>query len=287
MDGQLLRWLYHRLTRDDTARRTRRCVYPDAVVALAGLWACLNNRSTRWAADPDHWPLWCRRPMPSYSQLRRRLLTPSVATLLRRVDAGLRERLGSSGHAAVDGMPLTVARHSRDRDATRGHARGGPARGYKLHAVRDGVTGVISAGQVTGLHAGESTVARRLLRRMGRAPTALRADANYDAFRLYGEAAGRGGRLIAPRRKPGTGLGHHPQHPDRLRAIEDLERRHGGRREHAGRRGDIERGFADLHQTVGLFALPPFVRRLPRVRRWVRAKLLLYHLILVVRRVKA
>ena len=56
MDGRLLRWSYHRLTHDDTARRTRHCVYPDARIAPAGLWARPNNPSGPWASDPGHWP---------------------------------------------------------------------------------------------------------------------------------------------------------------------------------------------------------------------------------------
>lgn len=62
MDGELLRWLYHRLLHDGTARQTRHGVYSDALIALAGLWTVYNNRSTRWAADRRHWPIWCRRP---------------------------------------------------------------------------------------------------------------------------------------------------------------------------------------------------------------------------------
>lgn len=286
MDGELLRWLYHRLVNDDTARHTRNCVYSDATVALACLWAAINNRSLRWAAEPANWPLWCRRPRPGYSQLRRRAGRPSVAALLLRVDRELTTRLGRSCDKAADGKPLVVSGFSRDPDATRGHVPGGFGRGYRLHAVRDGRTGVIELAAVTGLHAGEGRVLRGLLRRADLRGWVLRADANYDSNRLYALASVRGGRLIAPRRKRGRGLGHHPQHPDRLAAIAELEQAPDARRLHRRLRADIERGFADLCQCVGLFALPPFVRRLRRVRRWVRVKILLYHLTLVLRRCK-
>jgi hypothetical protein len=117
-----------------------------------------------------------------------------------------------------------------------------------------------------------------MLRRADLRGCVLRADANYDSNALYALTASRGGRFVAPRRKPGRGLGHHPQHADRLRAIGELERDPAARQSHRRWRADIERGFADLCNRAGLFALPPFVRRLKRVRRWVRAKLLLYHL---------
>ena len=284
MDGELLRWLYHRLL--CPATRTPRCRYPDGLIALAGLWAYLNNRSARWAADAGHWPLWCRRPLPSYSQLRRRLPGGRVRRLTEQVNEQLKARLGRSGERAADGMPLVVGGFGRDPEATRGRVPGGWARGYRTHAVRDTASGVIDAA-VSGLHAGEATVLRtRLLDRVPLGGCLLRADANYDSNALYAAVAERGGRLIAPRRKPGRGLGHHRQHPDRLRVVREVEPDPQARREHRRCRNDIERGFADLGQSVGLFALPPFVRRLRRVEQWVAAKLLLYHLVLLLRREK-
>lgn len=285
MDGELLRWLYHRLLHGVTARRSRRCVYSDGLIALAGLFAAGHNRSVRWASDRRNWPVWFKPRLPSYSQLRRRLLHKNVATLLRQVNDELAAGLGRSGVLSVDGKALTVAMHSRDPDATIGRVRGGFGRGYALHVVRDGKTSVILTAAVCGLRRGEATVARRLIRRASLNDAVLRADANYDSVRLYRDVATRGGRLIAVRRKRGRGISHsHPQHPDRLAAIATLEQSPDGHATHLRERSDVERGFADLGQCVGLFALPPFVRRLHRVRRWVRAKLLLYHLTLWMRR---
>ena len=75
MDGELLRWLYHRLLHDPTLARTRNCTYGDGVIALAYFYAALCNRSLLWASDIRHWPIWCRAvlKLPSYSQLNRRL----------------------------------------------------------------------------------------------------------------------------------------------------------------------------------------------------------------------
>jgi hypothetical protein len=284
MDSELLRWLYHRLMKDVTWRRTRRCRFSDGLIALAGLHAVANNRSARWTSDRRNWPVWFKPALPSYSQLRRRLLRPSIGTLMRQLDQQLQQRLGHGNRLSIDGFVLTVPRHSRDRDAKVGYVRGGFARGYKLHAVRDAASGVIRVAGVYDLSRGEAAVARRLVRRVRLSGHVLRADANYDSNVLYADVSARGGRLVAPRRKTGRGISRsHRQHPDRLAAIATLEHDPAARRHHASERGDIERGFADLRQRMGLFALPPFVRRRRRVRCWIRAKLLLYHLVLCIR----
>lgn len=109
------------------------------------------------------------------------------------------------------------------------------------------------------------------------------ADANYDSNALYDLAAEHQHQLLAPRGKPYAGLGHRRHRPHRRhrrRAIERLEQpaltinRFGT--ELYKRRTDIERHFA--HATSfsgGLFTLPPWVRRIWRVRSWVAMKLLI------------
>ena len=106
----------------------------------------------------------------------------------------------------------------------------------------------------------------------------VRSDSNYDSHALYQTTADQGGRLIAPRKEPGTGLGHHPQHPDRLRAIAELEQPADGRCNHERHRIRVEQVFGQLTTARGLWGLPPSVRRLRRVQRWVAAKIAPYHL---------
>ena len=142
------------------------------------------------------------------------------------------------------------------------------------------------------MDAGEATVAAvTLLPCLDLRGCVLRADANYDSNRLYAAAAARGGRLLAFRRKPGAGLGHHAQHPDRLRAIAELERASDAparRRAHKRHRDAVERAFAHLtNLPFGLAPLPNHVRRLRRVRLWVGAKVLLFHLHLTLRQATA
>ena len=88
-----------------------------------------------------------------------------------------------------------------------------------------------------------------------------------------------GYRLVCPRAKPGTGTRHHRVSPHRRRAIEMLESPAAvnpfGPALYA-RRTDVERDFSGLTCFGGgLTTLPPWVRRIWRVRAWVTAKLLI------------
>jgi len=288
MEDELLSYVYHRLFPSPSSVAGRRRTYSDAVVALVQLHAVMRGRSPRWAVDKRNWPLWARRlKFPSYSQLMRRLKTPQVGELVERLGREARAALPHSGEKLADGKPLLVGGFSKDPDARRGKAPGGWAKGYKLHLVAD-ACGAVDAFDVTALDAGEPTVARRLVRRLDLTRVLVRGDSNYDSNPLYRAVADRGGRLLAPRKKPYTGLGHHPQHRDRLRAIRELELCDLAREAHELRRIRIEQALAHLtNLPFGLGPLPNFVRRKHRVHRWVAAKLTLYHLYLRMRLEKA
>ena len=282
MDDELLRWLYHRLLHDPSLARRRDCTYGDGIILLIHFYATLRNCSLLWASDRDHWPLWCRAVlrMPSYSQANRRLKTPAISQLIAFIDRELRDRLMRGKDKVTDGKPLVVGGFSHDPDARWGKVPDGWARGYKLHVVVDAVCAVIDAFELTSLDRGEATVLRsRLLRQLDLRGVTVRADANYDSNPTYRCIADAGGRLIAPRRKPNTGIGHHPQHPDRLAAIRQLEQTPGELRTHRRQRNRVEQALGHLSNLpFGLWALPGFVRHLDRVRRWVAAKIVLYHL---------
>lgn len=284
MDGELLRWLYHRLLHDPTLARTPDCTFGDGLVALIYFFAALSGRSPRWACRRTSWPPWCRavlpRPLISYSQFNRRLKTEALRRLVAQLNEELRGRLPRGETKVVDGKALVINGYSHDRDAAWGKVPDGWANGYKLHVVADASGGGIDALEVTALDAGEATVLRRgLLPRVDLRGCTLRGDANYDSNATYRAVADAGGRHVAQRRKPGTGLGHHPQHPDRRRAVRELEQTPGGLADHQRRRNRVEQVFAHVgNLPFGLSALPPFVRRLPRVRMWVTAKVMLYHL---------
>jgi hypothetical protein len=284
MDGELLRWLYRRLIHDPTLARTRDCTYGDGVILLIYFFSVLYNRSLAWAHDRRNWPLAYRRlAFPSYSQLCRRVKLPRLEELIALIGQQLHRQLPGSGLKLIDGKPLPVGGFSKDKDATAGHVPDGFARGYRLHLVFDSL-GRIEAFDATGLHAGEPTVAVKLLRRCDLRGCLIRGDSNYDSNPLYRRVARLGARLLAPRKKPFTGLGHHRHHPDRLRAIAELEQSGQTLREHRRIRATVERHIGQLVDlTCGLSSLPWFIRRLARVKRWVAAKVLLYHLTLFLR----
>jgi hypothetical protein len=106
----------------------------------------------------------------------------------------------------------------------------------------------------------------------------LLADGNYDASLVHDDAAAAGHQLLAPRPRPGTGLGHRYNSPHRLRSIDMLESPAGlnpfGTILYARRR-QVERDFGNLSSFGGgLTTLPPWVRGMRRVRMWVWGKLL-------------
>jgi len=191
----------------------------------------------------------------------------------------------------IDGKPVVVAFHSTDPDAACGRGAGHKDRGYKLHAIWAADAAMPAAFEVQPLNVDEQQVARRLIPKALHRdrPGYLLADSNYNDSALFDLAAERGHRLIAPRQKPGTGLGHRRHSPHRLRCIEMLEPapsaaaaaahechyRFGAGLVRARRA--IERRFGNAVSFGGglTSALPSFVRRLHRVRRWVHAKLLI------------
>ncbi len=194
----------------------------------------------------------------------------------------LRERVPQSTKKFVDGKPLIVGVFSKDPDAAWGRLSNNRwARGYKLHVLASW-TGVIEAFAVTSLNTGEPPTARKIVADLDLCNTVIYGDASYDSNPLYGTIATCGGRLIAPRKRPGTGLGNHPQHPDRLRAIAQLEGELVKIKQHRRKRIRIEQVLGHLtNLSFGLAPLPNCVRRLGRVTRWVEAKILLYHIYLV------
>ena len=284
MERELWRKVYRLVGSLGRSRRRRRVRFGDRVIVLVALWAALHDRATNWACEAANWSRLRPRRLPSESTMSRRLRTPSVQALLDAAEARLREDppggsldgLAPAGLVKVaDGKPLPVGGHSKDPDARSGRGAGGMARGYKLYALwGDGP--LPCAWDVRPMNASEPAVAAELVRALPGAGY-LPADAVYDVNPLYDAAAAAGHQLVAPRKRPGGGLGHRPHSPHRLRSIE-LLRGEFGRALHR-LRDRIERRFARLTNFAGgLAPLPNWVRRLPRVRRWVQCKLILHAL---------
>ena len=266
--------------------RLKRARYSDRLVAGLYFWAVLHDRPMTWAVDPaNHSRTFRPRGrVPSVSRLNRRVASDRFQLILRRVH----ERLAGDNRGrglTLDGQPLPVNGVSRDRDARVGHvpggvANGGTGKGYKLHAAVAG-NGNIPGFPVMPLNAHELPVARALLAALPLAPAGVlvTADGNYDAHDLHEQLDARGAFLVTRPR----GRAKHPvtrrQVGRSRRALIDLWDHcpETMRRVYKHRR-QIERRFGNLACTPGLLtSLPKFVRGLPRVRRFVGAKICLYH----------
>jgi hypothetical protein len=270
--------------------------YSDYLIAAMYLWSVWHDRPLSWAGDRGHYgPLFRPRKLPSVSQFTRRVKTPSIEAILQRVHDELAEVHLCSEVSFLDGKALEVSPVSKDKQATRGKVPGGFGKGYKLH-------GLVTEDQripnwsVMPLNVAEQSVAMELvcdqmLRAAGLSPLTL-ADSNYDSADLHKQAGAGGGLLLTPLKGQGRVKGgkHHPvtlrqmgparraavaawkDHADLCRFVLEL-------------RQEIERVFSALTCCGGgLGPLPAWVRTLERVRRWVGAKIILYHARLRVRK---
>lgn len=263
-------------------RPARRLQYSDLLIAKLYFWAIACDRPVSWAADRTHLDRRLLRPrhLPSISQLNRRVAAERFQILLQRVH----ERLVRDAQLAtlcIDGRALCVSVVSQDRDAHWGYAPGGKSKGYKLHAIisQDQKIPVFS---VLPLHRHEMHVARQMLScraSLVGAGSRVFADGNYDAHVLHKDVQRRGGWLITRPR----GRAKHPvtrrQMGSNRRVLIDLWDRDPALMERVYReRLRAERVFGQLTAIPGLLGpLPAFVRSLARVRRWVGAKICIYH----------
>jgi hypothetical protein len=296
MEGELWEAVY-RLVLEEASKRPRlkRVKYCDAWVLAVFFWAAVHDRPVCWACDGRNWPeahlRW--RELPSNGRMSERLRTLSVLQLL----AAVLDRLAAlappadSLVRAVDGKPLPVGGYSKDRDARWGKsAADGWEKGYKMFDVWAG--GVVPDVWTLGpMDEPEPTVAReRLVPALAAAGAGgyLLGDALFDSNPLHEACSSRGLQLVAPRKRPGTGLGHGRggHSPARLRSIRLTESPAPGDLPSAGRapfarelyamRTDIERRLGNLCSFGGgLAPLPAWVRTPRRVARWVAAKLVI------------
>ena len=280
MERELWGRVYRMVRSLGRSRRRRRVRFADAVIVLVHLWAVLHDRPTSWACEVRNWTGCRPGRLPSGATMSRRLRTDSVREFLAAAEARLRRAEGDwpvpGGVVKVaDGKPLPVGGHSHDPDAAWGRGAGQMSKGYKLYAIL-GDGPVPCAWDVRPMNASEPAVAAELMPAVPGAGYLL-GDAVYDVNPLYEAAAAAGHQLVAPRKRPGGGLGHRKHSPHRLRSIELLASEF-GRGLHR-LRGQVERQFGRLTNPAGgLGPLPNWVRRLRRVRQWVQGKLILHAL---------
>jgi hypothetical protein len=248
--------------------------YHAAVIVGVFLWAAIHDRPVSWACQLQSWPAeLARRGLPSQSTMSRRLRSAPVQRLLALMEDHFKAELPRDGPKFIDAKPLVVSGVTKDPQASSGYAIGGYAKGYKLYAIWGGGC-VPYAREVHPINRSEKQVARRLIAQLTGQGTIV-GDSAYDATPLYNLAAAAGHQLVAYRhsRRSG-GFGHRRQSPHRLRGLAMLGSDEGRRL--MRQRLAIERAFGNCTCFGGgLAPLPPWVRRLHRVRLWVQAKLLI------------
>ena len=273
----------------DHHQRQRR--FTDEIIVLTWLWAVLHDRPILWATSCSNWPFYLRiRQRPTSSTMSRRLRSPSVLTLIKRVWDALPRVRDQDTTLIIDGKPLPVGGYTNDRDARTGRACGCFAWGYKLYLVLDEFSRV-HAWKVQPMNISEQATAEELIPQaaISAGPDKwLLGDKIYDSNHLYNLAQEHGLRLLTQRMRTNDPIGPR-QSEGRARAIAMLERP--GTAEGLklfARRETIERFLGTLCCTGGgLGPLPGFVRGLERVRRWVGGKLLIHSLRRYLKRMRA
>jgi hypothetical protein len=298
MDGELWPTVYRLIDeqRNLQPRRRKYCQFSDVRILEVFFWAAIHDRPVCWACRQLNWPAEQRwRTLPAASTMSQRLASLSlrllIASVLDRlkavgivvVDLPESAGVGSSLVRILDSKPLPVGGHSKDRDARWGHAAAeAKARGYKMFCgwSADGV--VPDAWTLGPMNRSDAEAGAELVPQLCGAAYVL-GDALHDTNPLH-EACGRCGmQLVAPRKRPRTGLGHCVHEPGRLRSIDMLEwpvERCGKAspfaRELYAMRGDIERHYGNLTSFGGgLQPLPSWVRTPHRTALWIAAKLVI------------
>lgn len=203
----------------------------------------------------------------------RRLGTTEVQRLLYLMEQSLLQLRQDGFVNVVDGKPLVVGSYSKDPDCAWGRAGGGQAKGYKLHAIY-GSAPLPLRWEITPMNVSETKTAACLLPAF-KGGGYLLGDKLYDSNPLHDVALQAGYQLVAQRKQPQAGLGHHRHSPGRIRSIELLQKDFGKALYRC--RTSIERNFGWLtSHASGLLPLPSWVRRLHRVRSWVQAKLIIH-----------
>ena len=285
MDSHIWRLAYQTIREVDRSlpRSGRRKQYSDVLIVAMYLWSVWHDRPMCWACDRSNYgTLFRPRKLPSVSQFCRRIQSARCEAILQATHERLARSDVQTDVEFIDGRPLPVGACSKDPQARPGRVYGGFARGYKLHAIITS-DGRASVWSVMPLNVSEKTVAEELIHRVAPKDLLL-GDGNYDSQRLYDCVASYGGCLLTPHRK-GAGQGHHRQSVHRLAAIAAWQ----GIAGYVYReRSAIERVFGQQSSFGGgLGPLPAWVRGFPRVRRWVGAKLIIYHARLAIRRAAA
>ena len=262
--------------------------YAIAEIALVWLWLSFHNvpRSVgvkqlqslelnRWWRGGG-WHILPPGRVPHETTVKRRGERVDFQAFIAAVNARLVEKLRPQTRSCLlDSTPLPVGNHSHDKDARWGHHR---LRGYRWHTITS-ADRVVLAGVVAPANVHELAVAPRLVEQLAARslrPLWLPADQGYDSESLHAKVASElGGRLVAPLNDRG-GKRTMRRTPHRARLHREWDRP--VIRQAYRQRGEIDRMYSVFKcSRYGLWALPPWVRHLPKVTKWMCLKELLYH----------
>jgi hypothetical protein len=269
-------------------RPRRRFQYSDRIILMMWLWAVMHDRPMSWACSRSSYNgIFRPRGLPSVSQFSKRIKTERFDEA-RRILHGLLTGQGREDLLCFfDGKPLVIGEYSTDPDARDGIAAGRYRKGYKLHA-RTSQSGFFLEYTVLPLNEGEPNTARGLIEALTPGSLSL-ADANFDSAPLYNAVHERDGFLLTPLKGRATNPRRLAEMGEARRAaIRAWETMPELCEQAMHQRDAIERHFGNLTSFGGgLGPLPAWVRTLPRVRRWVDAKIAIYHARLIARRTLA
>jgi hypothetical protein len=259
------------------------------------IWSVWHDRPLCWACQRGNYGgLFRPRMLPSVSQFTRRIKSEDCRRILDMVHDQFAQRRLCCESGYIDGKPLLVSPVSKDRQAKRGKICGGFAKGYKLHAMVNENRRIV-LWSVTGLNEDEKTVAREVL--LKRLPpmtpnSLLLADSHYDSAPLHKDTLEPLGLCLLHPLSGQQFVGESGYNPESLRKmgasrralVQLWQREPELMRFVLKSRNEIERVFAVLCCTAGGLgtAMPPWVRTLARVRRWVGVKIVLYNVRLAV-----
>jgi len=250
--------------------------YSTSDIVVVYFWSVLKDRPMNWGVDKANWPTdLCPKHLPSQATLSRRMRRSSAQQLMTEIER-VWLALINVGRLllvrVIDAKPLAVSGVTKDRDAAYGRGAGGMQKGYKLYAVWGGGPLPLAWG-LSPMNRSEKTIARELIPALPGGGYLL-GDTEYDCNPLHELAHASGYQLLTPKRQKNRGIGHRKQSDYRLRSIELMKSAFG--KTVYGLRRQVERDFGNLVSFGGgLSGLPAWVRRFPRVRNWVHAKLLI------------
>jgi hypothetical protein len=270
-------------------QRDAKLTFGDLLIVAMYAWSVANDRPMCWACNRSNYRSFFRpRKLPSVSQFTRRVKCKRTQKILQWVHEDLANTNSPVAIQYIDGKPLVVGVASRDPDARKGKVMGGFAKGYKVHPLMT-AEGKIPVFAVTSLNKHEMHVAAQMLTYAPKMTpgSLLMADGNYDAATFHKLVESRGGRLLT---KP-RGFAKHEvtrrQMGAARRECNDFWKSSPAFMHDAYRHRIRAEGILSALTSYGggLGPLPAFVRRLPRVTRWVGTKIILYHARLACRKV--